>query len=297
MDFTSKLSTDDTTNNEKLNDDPIQVNSTVVLVVACSGGCDSVALFHSVLALTRPEEMGSSTPNRYLYLDSDGRAVSNYSETSEKSLRIPCELHVAHFNHEQRGDNSDQDEALVRKLCRDANVPIHCYSWSEVSNGDSIGSASPSTFSQDVARRWRRRNLTELLSSLVTRSCSSSTESISQRWGAILTAHHRDDAEETILLKLLRGAHLTNLSGMDDRSDGFELDKSGNGCLGYFAKPMLGVRKRDIVQYLITHGLKWREDESNSENKYKRNKVRNQVIPLLNEIAGGEEALQVRIDL
>jgi tRNA(Ile)-lysidine synthase len=257
----------------------------VILLIAVSGGCDSVALFHSVLALTRESSLDSSM--RYLYLDSE-------TEPSVKSstFRIPCELHVAHFNHEQRGKNSDQDEALVKQLCSKASVPFHRYSWSEISNDHAH---NPNTsFSQDVARKWRRQKMTELLETLVACPNSGSNGVPSQRWGAILTAHHRDDAEETILLKLLRGAHLTNLAGMEDVSDGLELNSSENcPSIGYFTKPMLGVRKVDIVQYLTDHDLQWREDESNSESKYKRNKVRNQLIPLLSEIAGGEDALHV----
>merc|ERR1719401_150668 len=133
-----------------------------------------------------------------------------------------------------------------------------------------------------------------------------------RRWGAILTAHHRDDADETILLKLLRGSHLTNLHSMDERSDGFDLRLIHNAAkdhaavahdvdaspksshLGYFAKPMLKIRKNDIKEHLMSNSMEWREDESNRSTKYKRNKIRNQLMPLLSEIVGGESALQKR---
>lgn len=277
---------------------------TLVLVLAVSGGCDSVALFHTVLALTRmnaidednlcyspglSEKDRTPTTQRFFNLDSDDRA------TSQKNMFcIPCEVHVAHFNHEQRGENSDGDEAFVKSLCSQGSVPFHRFSWSEMSDDSCPGTINSSTFNQDVARKWRRTRLIELLSSLVKGENNSNAADASQRWGAILTAHHRDDAEETILLKLLRGSYLTNLSGMEDRSDGFQLNAPKRSHLGYFAKPLLGVRKQEIVDYLTAHGFKWREDESNSDNKYKRNKVRNQLMPLLSEIAGGEDALQVR---
>lgn len=258
------------------------INATMVLILAVSGGCDSVALFHSVIAITNSNENEEENA-RYIHLEKEGH---------ESSLRVPCEVHVAHFNHEQRGDNSDEDEALVRRLCSEAGIPIHCYSWSELENDESFDTTATTSFSQDVARNWRRRQMTNLLASLVAGSDNCSTDEAPQRWGAILTAHHRDDSEETILLKLLRGAHLTNLSGMEDRSDAFEMN-NGEQSIGYFSKPLLGVRKKDIVHYLKTNGFQWREDESNSENKYKRNKVRNQLMPLLCEIAGGEDALHV----
>jgi tRNA(Ile)-lysidine synthetase-like protein len=275
------------------------INSTIVMLLGVSGGCDSVALFHSVLELTRLEEQTNTTNTmsssnmhaiRYLHLDSEDIAPYNFT-TSNDLFRIPCELHVAHFNHEQRGNNSDADEALVRNLCSEAGIPFHCYSWSEIKSGSLL---ETTTFSQDVARKWRRKKMIELLETLVTNP-NKVNDDASPRWGAILTAHHRDDAEETMLLKLLRGAHLTNLSGMERRSDGFELASAQkvSRSIGYFAKPLLGVRKQDIVDYLTSNNLEWREDESNSENKYKRNKVRNQLIPLLSEIAGGEDALHV----
>ena len=277
---------------------PNSTSSAAVLLLAVSGGCDSVALFHSVLALTRQptshdnyndarlskQDNTRKVRARCLYLDSDdGKSL----------LRIPCELYVAHFNHEQRGENSDEDEALVRSLCNEANVPFYCYSWSDMTNdGSSVATTNLSTFSQDVARKWRRSQMIDLLTSLV--NDTNYNNSKANRWGAILTAHHRDDAEETVLLKLLRGAHITNLSGMEERSEGFELNAPNNNhTIGYFAKPLLGVRKGDILDYLTRHGYAWREDESNSKNKYKRNMVRNQLIPLLCEIAGGEDALHV----
>lgn len=253
-------------------------NSTVVLLLAVSGGCDSVALFHSVLALTtKKESKGRMHKTRYLHL--------NMEDQESDESPILCELHVAHFNHKQRGASSDADEAFVKRLCTEAGIPFYSYSWSELNNTDS--------FSQDVARKWRRKQLVGLLKALVAEQCDRNEDG-SSRWGAILTAHHRDDSEETMLLKLLRGAHLTNLSGMEERSNGFQLNADEKyRSIGYFLKPLLGLRKNDIVDYLMTNNLEWREDESNAENKYKRNKVRNQLIPLLSEIAGGEDALHV----
>lgn len=277
------------------------INSTLVMLLGVSGGCDSVALFHSVIDLIRLEDPTNhcstnttSSSNmhalRYLYLDSEDMTSSNVTKRNDM-FRISCELHVAHFNHEQRGENSDADEALVKRLCSEAGIPFHSYSWSEIKSGSIL---ETSTFSQDVARKWRRKKMIELLKTLVTNTNKVNADD-SHRWGAILTAHHRDDADETMLLKLLRGAHLTNLSGMEHRSSAFELRAShkASSSVGYFAKPLLGVRKQDIVDYLTSNNLEWREDESNSENKYKRNKVRNQLIPLLSEIAGGEDALHV----
>lgn len=283
---------------------------TLVLVLAVSGGCDSIALFHSILSLVESRgqrrdsdndidttnHSDSCNPLFWLHLGVD----SNVKQTKGSDLTIPCEVHVAHFNHEQRGESSDGDEAFARHLCAERDIPFHTYTWSQsdVTNDND-------NFTQDTARQWRRQKLKQLLSDIVLSSGSSDG-----RWGAILTAHHRDDADETILLKLLRGSHLTNLRGMDARSDGFDLVQLSNKAelksddehhmqpttsVGYFAKPMLNVRKHHIVEYLKSNSLEWREDESNASSKYKRNKVRNELIPLMSEIAGGDHALQKRI--
>ena len=300
---------------------------TVVLVLAVSGGCDSIALFHSALALTNKN--GTQTAN---VSGDDGADVNSRDKNQRLWLhlgiddanpklnvfKVPCELHVAHFNHEQRGEYSDGDEEFVRNICIQNKIPFHSYSWSEK---DCLQESTPlpndapnettneaASFTQDMARKWRRRKLKELLSSLVlspkAMSCNGS------RWGAILTAHHRDDADETILLKLLRGSHLTNLWSMDARSDGFDLrlgndddmkndylahPESSTSSIGYFAKPMLKLRKLDVMKYLTSRSLEWREDGSNNSSKYKRNKIRNELVPLLSEITGGDRALQVSV--
>jgi len=98
---------------------------------------------------------------------------------------------------------------------------------------------------------------------------------------------------------------------MDAKSDGFDLRLKQNmendrnvhranrlsnprSSVGYLAKPMLKIRKKHIADHLTSNSLEWREDESNSSSKYKRNKIRNELMPLLSEIAGGDHALQKR---
>lgn len=287
--------------------------TTLVLVLAVSGGCDSMALFHSILSLTTICEDGG-VGNGKVYNDNSRRwlhlGIDN-THPEPHLYRVPCELHVAHFNHEQRGEISDGDCDFVRDRCIEHEVPFYSYTWSDME--ESCANTEVSTgyqrdddhnkelddnrgFSQDVARRWRQRKLKDLLSSLViTPNAISNPDT---RWGTILTAHHRDDADETIMLKLLRGSHLTNLWSMKARSDGFNLQlECDKTSIGYFAKPMLELRKSQIIEYLTSNSLEWREDDSNSSSKYKRNMVRNELMPLLSELAGGDNALRVRVAL
>ncbi len=267
-----------------------------MLLLAVSGGSDSVALLHAVNALLRKEHDDSThDTTTCLTLDSD---------SDDGVKEVQCELHVAHFNHEQRGDSSDGDEAFVKRLCAERDIPFHNYFWSsEESDSSKVEQNDENTmnsisFSQDVARQWRRRKLRDLLSDLVLQTNDTTIKCDINRWGAILTAHHGDDSDETILLKLLRGSHLSNLRGIEARSEKFDLttDLSPSTGVGYFAKPMLQLRKNDITKFLESNALEWREDESNATNKYKRNKVRNELIPLMRELAGGEQALQKRFN-
>lgn len=293
--------------------------TTLVLILAVSGGCDSIALFHSALALTKgdglcttDDENINDRSNVTTQGDNDQRLWLHLGidESNPKQLtsrRIPCELHVAHFDHEQRGESSDGDETFVKTICMQNNIPCHSFFWSDEDSSreeanenedDRLDTAKNANmrFTQDVARNWRRRKLKELLLSLVHTPVVELHPNTTSRWGAILTAHHRDDADETILLKLLRGAHLTNIRGMDARSDAFEISlEDSSSSLGYFAKPMLQIRKRHIMNYLTSNSLVWREDDSNNSSKYKRNKIRNELIPLLSNIAGGDSALQKRL--
>lgn len=180
-----------------------------------------------------------------------------------------CKLHVVHFNHKQRGAHSDGDAHFVQQVCKTLNLPCHIYEWDD---------STEVAFSQNAARQWRRSTMYTLLQSL---TCGE---------GVILTAHHRDDSNETLLLKLLRGVHVTNLMGMDPvLVRGREMPEA------IVARPLLNVSKNDIIDFLTLLNLQWREDESNSSDKYLRNRVRNELIPLLSDMMGGGDALQVRL--
>jgi tRNA(Ile)-lysidine synthetase-like protein len=94
----------------------------------------------------------------------------------------------------------------------------------------------------------------------------------------VLQGHHADDQTETMLLKLLRGCHISRIAGMRPRE-------------GVFGRPLLSFPKRDLVGFLESRAETWREDPSNATPKYLRNRVRAELIPLLRELAdeGGVE--------
>lgn len=232
----------------------------VVLLLGCSGGCDSVALFHIL--------------TRIVGRDEDGW------EDKYAGFAAPYDLHVAHFDHEQRGEESDGDREFVEDLCRRAGVGITTYRWRDAGGGG----PGAGSFTQATARSWRNEALGDLLAALT---------SGGDRPGAILTAHHRDDSDETILLKLLRGAHVTSLSGMQR----VRRDRVSDGEEGVpFVRPLLGTSRAEIERYLTSQGLGWREDSSNQSGKYLRNRVRNEVLPLLSDLVGGADVLHRRLE-
>ena len=228
----------------------------LVILLGVSGGCDSVALFHSVLALTTST---SSSENGF--------------EISCKRKTTSCQLHVVHFDHQQRGEQSNCDRRLVEELCKEHGIEFHCFYWNDMLDRGA-------KFSQESARDWRRTKSIELLKDII--GCD-------DKQGLIFTAHHKDDSEETMLLKLLRGVHITNISGMEI------LQRASEESDIYFAKPMLNVRKCEINDFLTSRNLEWREDESNASDKYLRNRVRNELMPLLNDLVGGQSVLESRL--
>ena len=91
------------------------------------------------------------------------------------------------------------------------------------------------------------------------------------RFDYIMTAHHSDDAIETFLINLMRGTGFLGLHGI----------KEINADI---IRPLLHFSKKDFVQYAQDYNIDYREDRSNMDNKYVRNKIRNKLIPLMQEI-------------
>ena len=292
-----------------------------MIVLAVSGGCDSVGLFHGLLSLAETTDATAEEGSGRFFLSlgyarGGGAEEDRSASSSSLSPSVLCEVHVAHFDHRQRGTDSDADRTFVEGLCRDAGVPFHCFFWNDGGGDDehdgdgdgdeeAKGAADRQKFSQETARDWRRSELVRLLDVLTTVSPPERSEGWGRQRrqrlpGAIFTAHHRDDSDETMMLKLLRGSHITNLSGMDvvrvhRAPSGSHDNGSKTPPSALFARPLLCVTKEDIVTYLRRGGWTWREDASNTSGKYLRNRVRNELLPLMSDLVGGRNVLRVRI--
>lgn len=168
------------------------------------------------------------------------------------SRREDITLTAAHFNHQLRGADSDADEAFVRALCARWGVPL------TVGRGDVEGFAKREGLSMEEAARILRYGFLQ-------------TAAQAEGCGLIATAHTADDNAETMLLNLLRGTGLSGLTGIPPRRENI-------------IRPLLSFTRQDILAYLDEHGLSHREDLSNSDETYARNKLRRRVMPLLREL-------------
>lgn len=185
------------------------------VLVALSGGADSVCLFRVLLAL-----MGSLSFN----------------------------FEVVHVNHMLR-DTADRDEAFVRQLCGQFSVPFHC------ERVDVGRYAKEHRLGTEEAARSLRYAL---------------FEKISDRIGAsrVALAHHEGDQAETILFHMCRGCGIDGLRGMAPVS-------------GVYIRPLLGQSRDVIEEYLAALGQPYVTDETNFENIYSRNILRNRIMPVL----------------
>ncbi|MEI9863230.1 MAG: tRNA lysidine(34) synthetase TilS [Limisphaerales bacterium] len=165
---------------------------------------------------------------------------------------------VAHFNHQLRGRSSDTDEKLVRKTAAVLGLPFvagraDVKSFAQKS-GLSIEMAARKIRHEFFARTARERKIS-----------------------TVALAHHADDQVELFFLRVLRGAGGVGLAGMKWHSSS-PVDKKIT-----IVRPLLGFSKNEITAFAREHRVAFREDVSNFSNDFLRNRVRNELLPLLRE--------------
>ena len=171
-------------------------------------------------------------------------------------LRDPrcSEILCAHLDHGIR-DVSGEDAEFVRSLC--AGLGVSC----RVEQVDVEAHAAGSGLSLETAAR-------ELRYEFLLRVAKE------HRADAVATAHTKDDQAETILFRLVRGSGPRGLAGIAYRSE-----REGVRII----RPMLDCRREEILGTLQKLGQRWREDATNHDNRFTRNRIRNQVIPYLKQ--------------
>jgi tRNA(Ile)-lysidine synthase len=195
------------------------------MLVAVSGGVDSMGLLHGLHAL---------------------------------APRHRWKLSVAHFNHQLRGANSQADEKLVRRVAKELKLPL------VAGRADVKSVAKKNKLSVEMAARQLRH---EFLARTARK----------ERIGMIVLAQHADDQVELFFLRLLRGAGGEGLAGMKWSGPSF-VDKKIT-----LVRPLLGFSKMELREFSRSEHVYWREDGSNEANDFLRNRIRNELLPLLRD--------------
>ena len=180
---------------------------------------------------------------------------------AEKVRREGGPFAVAHCNFRLRGAESDADEALVREWAERHGVTCHVRAF----DTEAVATAEGISIEM-AARKLRYRWFGEL--------CKK------HGYEAVLTAHHAGDNAETFFLNLLRGTGIKGLTGM--KADSFLPDPEFSGIP--LRRPLLGLTRAEIDSFAAQWKVPYRDDRTNAENTVKRNKLRNQVFPVLREI-------------
>lgn len=170
---------------------------------------------------------------------------------------------IAHCNFQLRGEESEADEIFVRLLGEKYQVEVR------VRRFDTEQYAAEHKLSiQEVARILRYDWFEELINEKL---LAVQPEFLHPDSFSVLTAHHADDNNETLLMNFFRGTGLHGLTGIPVSN-------------GHIKRPLLSFSKQELLAYAEKHELKFREDSSNSSSKYTRNYFRNEIIPAISKI-------------
>ena len=167
-------------------------------------------------------------------------------------LKSKVEFVVAHCNFHLRGEKSNGDEQFVREFAERNGIQYF------VKHFDTEQYAAEQGISIEMAARELRYVWFEELRQQLD-------------YDKIAVAHHADDQAETFFINLLRGAGLRGLKGMQPQN-------------GVIIRPLLWASREQIHQYAIENQIFWREDHTNAETVYLRNKIRNQLLPVFDEL-------------
>ncbi len=172
---------------------------------------------------------------------------------------LDLRLAVVHVNHCIRGSLADEDEAFVRGLCDRFGVMYY-----GVSEDVPALAAKWKTGSEETGRIVRQRAYAGCLRKLFDGK------------GKVALAHHRDDLAETVLLSMIRGTGIKGMGGISPKAR----IAVENGTIDVI-HPLLCVGRAEIEDWLSRQGETWRNDHTNEEDAYTRNRIRHNIIPAL----------------
>ncbi|MBO7090465.1 MAG: tRNA lysidine(34) synthetase TilS, partial [Victivallales bacterium] len=218
-----------------------------------------------------------SLPNGLLQLvhdflqrkDVHGRVFVGFSGGADSTALLillsqaGLDVTAVHFQHGIRGAAAEDDAAWCEQFCAKRKIRFVRENLAVPSNrfrGESV---------EEAARRLRLEAWRRL---------------VNADGDAVFLAHHADDALEDLLLRLARGGNCTGLTGLRD-------ERFINGVR--FLRPLLDVRKIQLEDFLRSQGVAdWRLDATNDDSAYRRNAVRNELLPLMRRIFDGDGGLR-----
>ncbi len=159
---------------------------------------------------------------------------------------------MAHCNFNLRGEESNKDESFVIDLADVLDAEVFTESFDTATYAEEAGISI-----QMAARDLRYSWFDELSAAL--------------NFDYVLTAHHANDNLETFLINLIRGTGIEGLIGIPEEKE-------------RIIRPLLKFSRKEIEKYATTHHISWREDSSNISNKYMRNKIRHEIVPVLEDL-------------
>ena len=166
--------------------------------------------------------------------------------------KLPFEIAIAHCNFQLRGLESFDDQRFIQDYAKDNEIPLFLTQF------DTEAFANDYKLSTQVAARELRYNwFYELLET--------------ENYDYILTAHHADDNLETFLIHLVRGTGIDGLTGIPPQN-------------GKVMRPLLIFSRSELEQYAKDNAIEWKEDSSNASDKYLRNKIRHNLVPIIKEL-------------
>lgn len=163
---------------------------------------------------------------------------------------------IAHANFQLRGKDAEEDEKFVMDFCAQNNIPCFVKRFNK----------EESTQKGESTQMWARRVRYDWFHEFIQQ----------HSFHYLLTAHHADDSLETFMMQFLRGISPFTYPGIRSKRD-------------YVRRPLLFARKEELLEWAAEKKIVWREDKSNRENDYERNKMRNAILPLLKQYRGDSE--------
>lgn len=178
---------------------------------------------------------------------------------SERSRELGLVIHAAHLHHGLRGEEAGGDLEFCRDLTARLDIPFHEARVDTAAEARANpGTGKPQESIEEAARRLRYAWFQQLSSK--------------EQLHAVATAHTLDDQAETVLAKFLRGAWTEGLAGIHPRLESAE---------GVIIRPLLKTTRAEIEAYLKAIGQPWREDTSNRQLSFTRNRIRHELLPQL----------------